>query len=547
MADAPTPSKLERWQRERYAEAVAKAPERRAFATSSGIPLEPCYAPHPAPAGWDAQVGLPGEAPFTRGVQTSMYRSRLWTMRQYAGFSTAEESNRRYRALLAQGTTGLSVAFDLPTQIGYDPDHALALGEVGRVGVSIAHLLDMETLLEGLPLERVSVSMTINSTAIVLLALLVAVAKRRGLDPRGLRGTVQNDMFKEFIARGTQRLPVRPSLKLATDLIEHATSEMPEFNPISISGYHIREAGSTAVEEVALTLADGVGYVEAALARGLAVDAFAPRLSFFFNAHNNLFEEVAKYRAARRLWASLMRERFGAKDPRSLMLRFHTQTAGSTLQSRQVDVNVVRVTLQALAAVLGGTQSLHTNGRDEALALPSEASAVLALRTQQVIAYESGAADVIDPLGGSPFIERLTDQIETKARAILAEIDRLGGTLAAVEAGYPQRLIEASAYEAQRRIESGADVVVGGNRFTETGDVQTPTFILDPAVEGQAVSRLRALRERRPAAPQRAALARLDADAAAGKNLFAAVLAAVEAQATLGEIMDTLERRYARA
>ena len=394
--------------------------------------------------------------------------------------------------------------------------------------------------------------MTINSTAIVLLALLVAVAKRRGLDPRGLRGTVQNDMFKEFIARGTQRLPVRPSLKLATDLIEHATHALPEFNPISISGYHIREAGSTAVEEVALTLADGVGYVEAALARGLAVDSFAPRLSFFFNAHNNLFEEVAKYRAARRLWASLMRERFGAQDPRSLMLRFHTQTAGSTLQGRQVDVNVVRVTLQALAAVLGGTQSLHTNGRDEALALPSEASAVLALRTQQVIAYESGAADVIDPLGGCPYVERLTDEIETKARAILAEIDRLGGTLAAVEAGYPQRLIEASAYEAQRRIESGQDVVVGGNRFTETGDAQAPSFALDSsaeghAMEGRAVERVRALRARRPAGPQRAALARLDAEAAAGKNLFVAVLEAVEAQATIGEIMDTLERRYARA
>jgi len=546
MPDAPTRSAFERWRRERYAKAAEKSPERKAFATSSGIPLEPCYAPQPAPPGWDAEVGLPGEAPFTRGVQTSMYRSRLWTMRQYAGFSTAEESNRRYRALLAQGTTGLSVAFDLPTQIGYDPDHPLALGEVGRVGVSIAHLRDMETLLEGLPLERVSISMTINSTAIVLLALLVAVAKKRGIDPRGLRGTVQNDMFKEFIARGTQRLPVRPSLKLATDLIEHATAELPEFNPISISGYHIREAGSTAVEEVALTLADGVGYVEAALARGLAVDAFAPRLSFFFNAHNHLFEEVAKYRAARRLWSSLMRERFGAKDPRSLMLRFHTQTAGSTLQSRQVDVNVVRVTLQALAAVLGGTQSLHTNGKDEALALPSEASAVLALRTQQVLAHESGVADVIDPLGGCPYVERLTDEIEARARAILAEIDRLGGTLAAVEAGYPQRLIEASAYEAQRRIESGQDVVVGGNRFVEGGDAQAATFTLDPAVEGQAVARLRAWRAARASAPHATALARLDAEAAADKNLFAAVLGAVEAHATIGEIMDTLERRYAR-
>jgi methylmalonyl-CoA mutase N-terminal domain/subunit len=543
MDPAPTDPALERWRRERYARAVAKAPERKAFATSSGIPLEPCYAPAPAPPGFEERVGLPGEAPFTRGVQPSMYRSRLWTMRQYAGFSTAEESNRRYRALLQQGTTGLSVAFDLPTQIGYDPDHALALGEVGRVGVSIAHLEDMETLLEGIPLEKVSISMTINSTAIVLLALLVAVARRRGLDPAALQGTVQNDMFKEFIARGTQRLPVRPSLRLVTDVIEHATRALPSFNPISISGYHIREAGSTAVEEVAFTLADGVGYVEAARARGLDVDAFAPRLSFFFNAHNHLFEEVAKFRAARRLWASLMKERFGAKDPRSLMLRFHTQTAGSTLQSRQVDVNVVRVTLQALAAVLGGTQSLHTNGRDEALALPSEESAVLALRTQQVIAFESGAADVVDPLGGCPYVERLTDEIEARAREILAEVDGLGGTLAAVEAGYPQRRIEASAYAAQRRIESGEDVVVGVNRFDDGSPAQAGAFRPDPAVEGKAVERVRRLRAQRPATAWQASMARLEADAGAGVNLFPAVLGAVEGWATVGEIMAALERR----
>jgi methylmalonyl-CoA mutase N-terminal domain/subunit len=541
---SPSPSDLARWRAERYAKAVAKAPERKTFETSSGIPLEPCYGPAPAPAGWAERVGLPGEAPFTRGVQTTMYRSRLWTMRQYAGFSSAEESNRRYRALLAQGTTGLSIAFDLPTQIGYDPDHPLALGEVGRVGVSIAHLDDMRTLLGGLPLEQVSISMTINSTAIVLLALLVAVAKERGIDPRGLRGTVQNDLFKEFIARGTQRLPVRPSLKLATDVIEHATKHMPEWNPISISGYHIREAGATAVEEVAFTLADGVGYVEAARARGLDVDAFGPRLSFFFNAHNQLFEEVAKFRAARRLWASLMKERFGAKDPRSLMLRFHTQTAGSTLQSRQVDVNVVRVAVQALAAVLGGTQSLHTNGRDEALALPTEASAVLALRTQQVLAHESGAADVIDPLGGSPYVESLTDEIERRARGILAEIDALGGTLAAVEAGYPQRRIEASAYEAQRRIESGEDVVVGLNRFTEGDDAPTRPFAIDPDVEANAVERVKAVRAKRAAGPVREALAALDRAAGDDANLFAPVLAAVEASATIGEILGVLEKRY---
>jgi methylmalonyl-CoA mutase, N-terminal domain len=541
------PSDLARWRAERYAKAVAKAPERKAFVTSSDIPLEPCYAPSPAPGGWAERVGLPGEAPFTRGVQTTMYRSRLWTMRQYAGFSSAEESNRRYRALLAQGTTGLSIAFDLPTQIGYDPDHPLALGEVGRVGVSIAHLDDMRTLLDGIPLEQVSISMTINSTAIVLMALLVAVAKERGIDPRGLRGTVQNDLFKEFIARGTQRLPVRPSLKLATDVIEHATKHMPEWNPISISGYHIREAGATAVEEVAFTLADGVGYVEAARARGLDVDAFGPRLSFFFNAHNALFEEVAKFRAARRLWAALMKERFGAQDPRSLMLRFHTQTAGSTLQSRQVDVNVVRVAVQALAAVLGGTQSLHTNGRDEALALPTEASAVLALRTQQVLAHESGVADVIDPLGGSPYVEALTDEIERRAREILAEIDAMGGTLAAVEAGYPQRRIEASAYEAQRRIESGEDVVVGLNRFTE-GDALVPSaFAIDPAMEPRAVERVRAVREKRAAGPARESLAALDRDALAERNLFPAVLAAVEAGSTIGEILGVLERRYGQS
>jgi len=370
MTDTPEPTQLERWRRETYAKATARFPERKsAFTTTSGIDLDPCYAPEPATADHEARVGVPGEPPFTRGVQPSMYRGRLWTMRQYAGFATAEESNRRYRALLAQGTTGLSVAFDLPTQIGYDPDDPMAAGEVGRVGVSIATLDDMETLLAGIPLDEISISMTINATAIVLLAMLIAVAKRQGVDPAHLRGTVQNDLFKEFIARGTQRLPVRPSLRLVTDVIEYATREMPRFNPVSISGYHIREAGASAVEELAFTLADGIGYVEAAVARGLDVDAFAPRLSFFFNAHNDLFEEVAKFRAARRLWAHIMRERFGAKNPKSLMLRFHTQTAGSTLQARQIDVNVVRVTMQALAAVLGGTQSLHTNGRDEALNL----------------------------------------------------------------------------------------------------------------------------------------------------------------------------------
>jgi len=545
MSSEPNSESLERWRRTTWAQSVARHPERQAsFETSSGIPLDPCYAPVPAPAGWDERVGAPGEPPYTRGVQPTMYRGRLWTMRQYAGFATAAESNRRYRALLEQGTTGLSIAFDLPTQIGYDPDHPLAAGEVGRVGVSIATVDDMQTLLEGIPLDRISVSMTINSTAIALLALLVAVARRQGVDPTRLRGTVQNDMFKEFVARGTQRLPVRPSLRLVTDVIEHATRHMPEFNPVSVSGYHMREAGATAVEEVAFTLADGLGYVEAACARGLAVDEFAPRISFFFNAHNHLFEEVAKFRAARRLWATLLRERFSPKDPRSLMLRFHTQTGGSTLQARQVDVNVVRVTLQALAAVLGGTQSLHTNGRDEALSLPSEEAAVLALRTQQVLAHESGVADVVDPLGGSPYVEALTDEIERRARRLIERIDALGGTLAAVEAGFPQRAIEKSAYEAQKRIESGEDVVVGVNRFASEEESGPEIFVLDPQVEEEAVARVRAFRARRDGASTTAALAMLRRDVAGDANLFPAVLAALEAQATLGEVFTVLEDRY---
>ncbi len=536
---------LKRWRETTYGKAGGRFPERReAFATSSGIPLEPVYAPDPAPADHAETVGLPGEAPFTRGVQPTMYRGRLWTMRQYAGFATAEESNRRYRALLAKGTTGLSVAFDLPTQIGYDPDDPMAAGEVGRVGVSIATLDDMEILLEEIPLDEISISMTINSTAMVLLAMLVAIAKRRGHDPAVLRGTVQNDMFKEFIARGTQRLPVRPSLRLVTDVIEYATRELPKFNPVSISGYHIREAGSTAVEELAFTLADGIGYVEAALERGLEVDAFAPRLSFFFNAHNHLFEEVAKFRAARRLWAHLMQERFGAENPKSLKLRFHTQTGGSTLQARQVDVNVVRVTLQALAAVLGGTQSLHTNGRDEALSLPSEEAAVLALRTQQVIGYESGVSDVIDPLGGSPYVEALTDQVEAGARALIDKIDAMGGTLAAVEAGYPQSVIERSAYEAQKRIESGDDAVIGVNRY-EVEDEATPAmFELDPTIETRARARIAAFREARDAEAATAARTALAAAVDGSENLFPAVLAAVEARCTIGEIMQTLEARY---
>ncbi|MDF1700743.1 MAG: methylmalonyl-CoA mutase family protein [Planctomycetota bacterium] len=513
--DRPT-TRLQAWLESSYAKAVGRFPERKErFETASGLELDPLYADEA-----DAErLGMPGEAPFTRGVQPTMYRGRLWTMRQYAGFATAEESNRRYRALLEQGTTGLSVAFDLPTQIGYDPDDIMAAGEVGRVGVSIATLADMETLLDGIPLDKISISMTINSTAIVLLSMLIAVAKKQGVDPAKLRGTVQNDMFKEFIARGTQRLPVRPSLRLVTDVIEYATRELPKFNPVSISGYHIREAGATAVEEVAFTLADGIGYVEAARERGLPVDDFAPRLSFFFNAHNELFEEVAKFRAARRLWATIMRERFGAENPKSLMLRFHTQTAGSTLQARQVDVNVVRVTIQALAAVL-------------------------ALRTQQVIAHESGVTDVIDPLGGAPFIEALTDRIETDARALIDRIDTMGGTLAAVEAGFPQQRIEKSAYDAQRRIESAEDIVVGVNKFEESDAADAVEFELDPAMEGHAVERVRAYRAGRDEDAAQAALAALDGAIAGTGNLVPAVLGCVEAHATLGEIMARLEARY---
>jgi methylmalonyl-CoA mutase N-terminal domain/subunit len=547
MAEPTNPAEiqLELWRTETYEPSRARHPERRdAFATSSGIPLDPLYVPRPSDEAYTQNVGVPGRAPFTRGVQPTMYRGRLWTMRQYAGFATAEESNQRYRTLLAQGQTGLSVAFDLPTQIGYDPDDPMSLGEVGRVGVSISTLDDMETLLDEIPLDKISISMTINSTAIVLMSFLVAIARKRGLDPKVLRGTVQNDMFKEFIARGTQRLPVRPSLRLVTDVIEYASTSLPRFNPVSISGYHIREAGATAVEEVAFTLADGLGYVEAALSRGLDVDAFAPRLSFFFNAHNHFFEEVAKFRAARRLWARLMVERFDAKNPKSLMLRFHTQTGGSTLQARQVDVNVVRVAMQALSAVLGGTQSLHTNGRDEALSLPTEASALLALRTQQVIAHESGVTDVVDPLGGSPYVESLTNEIENRALELIGKIDEMGGILAAVEAGFPQSCIERSAYAAQKRIESAEDVVVGVNRFEEADEVSPPSFSLDPEVETQARARVAAYRARRDGAAAQGALDALATAADGTDNLFPAVLACVETGSTIGEIMGVLEARY---
>ena len=444
------------WERDVYGPFKAQHPERKEeFSTASGIPLKPVYGG----GAW------PGVFPFARGILPTMYRGKLWTMRQYAGFTSARLSNERYRRLLAQGVTGLSVAFDLPTQIGYDSDSPEAEGEVGRVGVPINSLRDMEVLLDGIPLDRVTTSMTINSTAGLLLCLYVAVAKKRGIDPARLGGTVQNDILKEYIARGTYRFPVGPSMRLITDTFRFCAASVPRWNPISISGYHIREAGATAVQEVAFTLANGIAYVQAAVDSGLDVDRFGARLSFFFNAHSHLFEEVAKFRAARRMWAKIMRERFGAREERSCLLRFHAQTAGSTLQSRQIDINVVRTTMQALAAVLGGTQSLHTNGRDEALALPTEASARLALRTQQVLGYESGVTDVVDPLGGSPYVEQLTDEVEARATTLIGRIDQLGGAVKAL--AFMRGEIERSAYEAQQRLESAQDVVVGVNRFGE--------------------------------------------------------------------------------
>ena len=448
----------------------------------------------------EASIGVPGEFPYTRGIYPTMYRGRLWTMRQYAGFGTAAQSNQRYRYLLAKGQTGLSVAFDLPTQIGLDSDHPRAAGEVGKVGVAIDSLEDMETLFDGIPLERVSTSMTINSTAAILLALYVAVAKKQGANLQKLAGTVQNDILKEYIARGTYIYPPRPAMRIVTDLFAWCRTELPAWNTISISGYHIREAGSTAAQEVAFTLADAIAYVDAAVATGQAVDEFAPRLSFFFNAHNDLLEEIAKYRAARRLWAHLMRERFGARNPASLMLRFHAQTAGSSLTAQQPENNIVRVAIQALAAVLGGCQSLHTNGLDEALALPTEDAALLALRTQQIIAHETGVANTVDPVGGSYAIEKLTDEIESRAKDYIEKIDALGGMLRAIETGYVQGEIQKAAYEYQRAIERGEQIVVGVNRFVAEKETPIPTLRIDPDIERAQIERVRALRERRNSA-----------------------------------------------
>jgi methylmalonyl-CoA mutase N-terminal domain/subunit len=487
---------------------------------------------------------LPGQYPFTRGIHPGMYRDRLWTMRQYAGFGSAEESNRRYRFLLSQGITGLSVAFDLPTQMGLDSDHPLAAGEVGRVGVAICSLTDMEKLFEGIRLDEVTTSMTINSTAAILLSLYTLVARNQGADLKKLSGTIQNDILKEYIARGTYIYPPRPAMRIVTDLFAWAGAELPEWNTISISGYHIREAGSTAMQEVAFTLANAIAYIDAAVHAGLDVDAFAPRLSFFFNAHSNFLEEIAKYRAARRLYAHIMKERFGANDPRSMMMRFHTQTAGSTLTAQQPDVNVVRVALEAMSAVLGGTQSLHTNSRDEALGLPTEDSARLALRTQQIIAYESGITKVADPLGGSVYIEELTDKIEREARDYLERIDALGGTLAAIEKGWIQAEIQNAAYEFQQQVERGEKIVVGVNRFQQDNDLSPAPFRMDSNIEGQQVERLHQVRASRDRMAVESCLSELEKAARGSDNLIPKILAACEAFATVGEISDRLRKVF---
>jgi methylmalonyl-CoA mutase, N-terminal domain len=513
--------------------------------TLSGTPIKTVYTPEDL-KDFDPQssLGSPGEFPYTRGIYPTMYRGKLWTMRQYAGFGTARQSNARYRYLLAQGQTGLSVAFDLPTQMGFDPDHPRARGEVGKVGVSISSLEDMQMLFEGISLAQVSTSMTINSTAAILLALYVAVARQQGADLAKLSGTTQNDILKEYIARGTYIYPPRPAMRIITDVFAWCKDELPSWVTISISGYHIREAGSTAAQEVGFTLADAIAYVDAAIAAGLRVDDFAPRLSFFFNAHNDLLEEIAKYRAARRLWARLMRDRFGARDPRSMMLRFHAQTAGSSLTAQQPENNIVRVAIQVLAAVLGGCQSLHANALDEALALPTEEAARLALRTQQILAHESGVANTVDPVAGSYAIEHLTDEIEAGARTCIERIDALGGMLRAIETGYVQREIQKAAYEYQQSVERKERIVVGVNRYRTANQEPIPILRIDPAIEQEQAEHLRALRARRDAARANTAIADVESRARLGENLMPAILAAVEAHATVGEISDAMRRVF---
>jgi methylmalonyl-CoA mutase, N-terminal domain len=518
---------------------------------TSSFPVEPVYGRSSADASGIGEsqppvgeLGFPGEYPFTRGIQPTMYRGRLWTMRQYAGMGDAEESNHRYKFLLASGTAGLSVAFDLPTQIGYDSDDPMSLGEVGKVGVAIDSIEDMERLFAEIPLDKISTSMTINSTASILLALYVAVARRNGLDVKKLSGTVQNDILKEYIARGTYIYPVKHAMRIITDMFSWANQNVPEWNTISISGYHMREAGSTAVQEVAFTLANGKTYVQAAIDAGLEIDSFAPRVSFFFNAHSNFLEEVSKFRAARRMWARIMREEFGAKNPRSWMLRFHTQTAGSTLTAQQPENNIVRTAVEAMAAVLGGTQSLHTNGYDEALALPTEEAARTALRTQQILAYESGVAQSVDPFAGSYCIEAFTDEIERRASAYLEKVSAMGGMLRAIEQGFVQQEIQNAAYEFQRAVDSGSAVIVGVNRFTREGEPEIPLQRVDEDLERKQVDRVRALRGRRDAIRWQTGLQGVTDAARGGTNLMPAILGAVESYATVGEIAGTLRKVF---
>jgi len=523
---------------------TAPVPQRE-IETSSHIPVKPLYNPRDLKGlDYESEIGYPGEYPFTRGVQATMYRGRLWTMRQYAGMGDAEESNKRYKYLLANGTTGLSVAFDLPTQIGLDSDHPLAGGEVGKVGVAIDSIEDMERLFDGIDLTKISTSMTINATASILLALYVAVARRKGADIRKLSGTVQNDVLKEYIARGTYIYPPHQAMRIITDMFAWANDNVPDWNTISISGYHMREAGSSAVQEVAFTLGNGMAYVEAAIKAGLDVDKFAPRVSFFFNAHSNFLEEVAKFRAARRMWARIMREHFKARNPRSWMLRFHTQTAGSTLTAQQPENNIVRTAIQALAAVLGGTQSLHTNSFDEALALPTEQAARIALRTQQIVAYESGAPQTIDPLAGSYYIESLTSEIEKRAAEYLGKIEVLGGMLKAIERGYVQQEIQNAAYEYQQQVDHEEAIVVGVNRFEIEEEKPIPIQHIDPALEPKQIERVRALRAKRELGPCRSALQQVEEAARSGANLMPSIVTAVEACATVGEISDAMRRVF---
>ncbi len=544
--DQPVSKSAAEWRETTARAAKEKTKERQEkFVTSSNIEVPgAATAEDLHDVDMQAKLGYPGEFPFTRGIHPGMYRSRLWTMRQYAGFGTAEESNKRYHYLLAQGTTGLSVAFDLPTQMGYDADHPLAEGEVGKVGVSISSLEDMETLLHGLPLDKISTSMTINATASILLALYIAVAKKQGIESRKLSGTVQNDILKEYIARGTYIYPPEHSMRIITDIFRFCGEQVPRWNTISISGYHIREAGSTAVQEVAFTLSNAISYVQAALSAGLNVDRFAGQLSFFFNSHNNLFEEVAKFRAARRMWAHIMKERFQAQDPRSMMLRFHTQTAGSTLTAQQPDNNVVRTAYQALAAVLGGTQSLHTNSKDEALSLPTEESARVALRTQQILALETGAADTVDPLAGSYYVESLTNEIEKRAWEYIEKIDALGGSVHAVERGFMQAEIEQAAYDYQIALENQQAIVVGVNRFTSEQEVRPELLRMDIEMGKRQAARVAQLRAKRDNESVQQRLHALEQGAAGTENLMPLIIAAVEAYATLGEISDAMRHVF---